>query len=154
MAEIGGGYYGSFNQSAPILGASARTVLDGYDFLVGGAYEINKIDLFGQVGLMVQNMHTKVTQNFATQIPGGVYSGIKTSIFSQTEALPEIKVGVMYALTENWKFSVAYMHVFGANVYNNTMEKITPDAVIESGSLNSQNPTLNSVLFGIRYNFI
>lgn len=154
MGEIGGGYYGTFDQEAPILGATLRTVIDGYDFLVGGAYKINSFDVFGQVGLMVQNARSKVNQDFAKQTPGGAYSGIKTSIFNQTQALPEIKVGGKYNFNENWGVSVAYMRVFGTHIYNTSSETITSDAIAENGIVSAQNPTLNAVLFGVRYNFV
>jgi hypothetical protein len=164
-AEIGGGYYGSVKISSPSNGIVSNFSLDGYDVLFGGIYNLkswsnqaflSQLKIFGSAGLMVQNARQKVTQNLALQTPGGVFSGLVTNKSSHTEALPELKVGMLYDVTESLALSVAYMHVFGSTPGAQLTSLATPTpetSIISGGYINSLSPTFDTILFGIRYNF-
>ena len=151
--ELGGGYYGSTSPTIPADNLNARFSVDGYDFLVGAAYKINRFDLFGKVGLMVQNQRVKLSKNLEKTNPGGFISGTITRSYNQTQALPEVKVGGIYNLNDSWGISLAYMHVFGTNIHSNMTHSATVSGIITNGQSDTQNPTLNSVMLGLCYLF-
>ncbi len=162
ISEIGGGYYGS--QTRKINGNSFDFSLDGYDVLVGGLYKLDLLqnsyltgnfDLLVQAGFMIENIRRNLAGNSDNlQIGDFVrYQGrVKTD---RTQAFPEIKVGGIYNFNQNWGFSVAYLHVFGSNTHLDT--DATFDRVrglTSQGGSNLQNPTLNAVMFGLRYSIV
>lgn len=75
---------------------------------------------------------------------------------SHTAVLPELKVGGKYAITQSLDLSLAYMHVFGSNMPGGNAEIRLPrrDLTLVSDSINLQVPTLDTILFGIHYNFV
>ncbi|MDP3560982.1 MAG: hypothetical protein Q8R83_02240 [Legionellaceae bacterium] len=150
--EVGGGYYG---QTKPSIAEylDIRYNIDGYDFLAGGIYKINQFEVFGKVGFMVENIRARTTANFARLIPGGFVSGTATKRFNRTEALPQIKVGGNYNLSNNWSVSLAYLHVFGSNMHSNNTISASPGSFEWNGESNLEVMTLNSIMFGLRYNF-
>ncbi len=156
--EIGGGYYGSRNQS--VQSATGRVgsfnyTLDGYDVLAGFVYKWNYFDVFFQAGFMMENMRTSMTSYLSEAVPGGLISGYMNANGNQTQTLPEIKVGGIYNINPNWGIDVAYMHVFGGSpslVAQRSASLTT--GFSENISANIQNPTLDSVMFGLHYNFV
>ena len=152
--ELGGGYYGSNKFSLASQGISTRSTIDGYDFLVGGTYTMNQFDLFGKVGVMVQNLRSSVTQDYSKSLPGGLYSGTVVTHSNTTQALPEVKVGGIYNWTESWGLTVAYMHVFGNSPAANIGVNATAGAISANGNTNNQNPSLDSIMFGLNYKFV
>jgi hypothetical protein len=155
--EIGGGYYGNQKFSlATIKGGIAgnnTASIDGYDVLVGALYKMERFDVFGQMGFMVQNLRTNGYMNIAELTTGGFLKGSVNAKANQTQALPEIKVGGIYNLNTNWGLSVAYMHVFGSTPSMNVQVDATPGAGINTtANSNTQNPSLDAVMFGLRYN--
>ncbi len=157
--EIGGGYYGSksqnlYNVNGQVASSGSFSV-DGYDVLAGFIYKLNYFDVFFQGGFMLENIRTSYYNNLSDIYPGGLYSGFKTRSLNQTQALPEIKVGGIYNVNPNWGIDVAYMHVFGNNNPHGSGQKsATFDGVYENTSVFGQNPTLDSVMFGLHYNFV
>ncbi|MDP3561777.1 MAG: hypothetical protein Q8R83_06345 [Legionellaceae bacterium] len=154
IGEIGGGYYGKTRYNNAALGIHANRSIDGYDALVGAIYHINNLGVVGGFGFMGQNLRTNVSKNLSRSIPGGLFSGTKTFNTSQTQILPEIKVGALYDLWNNWNLTVNYMHVFGSTVHSNVTLAGSPGSITMNGYGDRQNPTLDSVLFGLRYNFV
>lgn len=151
-AELGGGYYGSTSYTAPLVGSTVKSQIDGYDLLAGLMYNIyDQLDLIVDVGFMVQNNRINVTENLALSKPGNLYSGTLNNISAITQVLPEIKVGGIYNLSDNWGITLAYLHVFGSDTRNIYTILATPGAISENGTSNMQNPTLNAVMFGLRY---
>lgn len=149
--ELGGGYYGSQSRTVGNYGRS-NVSIDGYDLLFGALYKFNQFDLFGDVGVMLQNNRIKSTEYLEVSNPGGLLSGSITTKSNQTQVLPEIKVGGIYNLSDNWGISLAYMHVFGVNTGGNMSVTPTTDVVAINGTTQTQNPTLDSALLGVRYN--
>lgn len=161
-AEIAGGYYGSDHVVTPSTGAVSRRSIDGYDVLAGVFYQfsplevLNPITLFGDAGFMVQNYRVKRTYDVERVISGfsASYSGSVSTTDSTTQVLPELKVGGLYHLRPNLAFSLAYLHVFGVNPSGTTNASENGDRQISIVSTtNMQNPTLNTILFGLRYSF-
>ena len=151
-AELGGGYYGSTDQVYPSHLATLDQTIDGYDLLGGAIYQFNQVSVFGQLGVMMQNTRVKASVN-NTIVPGGIASGVQTNIFNYTQALPEIRVGGMYSLSNNWGLSLAYMHVFGSVRESSYVISLTPSSSVQQGQSILQNPTLDSVMLGVRYMF-
>lgn len=152
--EIGGGYYGSVSYVSPTGNVNVKDNIDGYDALFGALYKLNNFDLFLQGGFMIQNYRQKGTVDLSI-LPGGLITGSVNHSFNQTQVLPEIKVGGIYNINPNWGVTVAYMHAFGSDRYINT----TNTGGIFTGfssntSFNLNNPSLNSVMFGLRYNIV
>jgi hypothetical protein len=157
--EIGGGYYGSTNRNiyAPITKAkvgSSNVSIDGYDMLAGLVYKWNYFDVFLQGGFMLQNLRYSENIDTALAVPGGSMRGTASMNGDHTQAYPEIKVGGIYNINPNWGVDVAYMHVFGktpsvtGNVYT------AGGVYYDNTSVVAQNPTLDSVMFGLHYNFV
>lgn len=158
MTEIGGGYYGSQTQSI-VNGTGTRALynsftLDGYDVLAGGMYKWDMVGLFLQGGFMVENLRSTSTQNISLVTGSTFLKGTVSNQRITTNVFPEIKVGGIYNVTPNWGLSVAYMHVFGGTPsFNETFSGSAATGIVTNGTSNLQNPTLNSILFGVRYNF-
>lgn len=150
-AEVGGGYYGSNKLSAPLAGWNANTGIDGYDILLGALYKLNLFDIFGDVGFMAQNQRVHVNQQLERSLPGGLFSGQTSNKFNTTQILPEIKVGGIYNLNDNWGISLAYIHVFGSNLQNTTRINAAPSSIVINGTANVENTTLNAIMLGLRY---
>lgn len=151
-SEFGGGYYGSEKMNIPVLDWSSRRSIDGYDLLMGALYKIHQVDVFGQVGAMAQNYRVSISKDNAKIMPGGLLNGFTTMKHNVTQILPEIKTGAIYNLNNNWGISLAYMHVFGANMQGAFTKSATSGGITINGESNTQNPTLDSILFGLRYN--
>lgn len=157
LGEIGGGYYGSYtlsNAVGGVLTLNNTQSISGYDILVGGLYNFNQFDIFGQIGFMAENVSVNGYQNLALVDAGSAISGQVHSKDNYTQVFPEIKVGGIYNLNANWGLMVDYLHVFGATPSMNVDFSATPTGVVNNQTYNSQNPTLDSVLFGIRYNIV
>ena len=153
-SEFGGGYYGSSNINLDPVGVNINRSLDGYDFLVGGVYNLSNLGLFGNIGVMAQTMRFTRTANLATQIPGGLYSGTAKTNSSKTQMLPEIKIGAIYNVYQNLDLSLAYMYVFGSNSTSASVYQTGTDtSIVQNSSQNMQNPSLSSLMLGLRYNF-
>ena len=156
--ELGGGYYGSTNVNN-VNGVTSSRTIDGYDFLVGALYNINQFDVFGNVGVMLQNYRIKVTRNLGDMFQGNVLTGTYLTDSDRTQALPEIKVGAIYNPNDFWGISLAYMHVFGTDVKGNSelsgVGTLVPPATTISmnGANYMQNPSLDSIFLGLRYKF-
>lgn len=152
--EGGLGYYGNTVKNTNGLAPNPKTLLEGLDVLIGGAYKYNQFGLFLKGGAMILNRQTKVTNILGEIAPGGLLSGSRTINNSVTEMMPEIKVGGLYDVNPNLAITVSYMHVFGANNggYSNIIT--SPDSINYIASMNQKNPTLNSVLFGLQYKFV
>lgn len=158
--EIGGGYYGAATGSSASAGLSARVTIDGYDMLWGALYRVNQfdvlgnIDVFGSMGFMVENNRQKVTQDRALSTPGGFYSGVIVTKSNMTQVFPEIKVGGIYNLNDNWGISLAYMHVFGTEFGETITTSASAGSNVKNGTQNFENATLNSIMFGLRYSIV
>jgi hypothetical protein len=162
--EIGGGYYGKEKYNAS-NGVELRTSINGYDALLGGIYKINnwtqysflnQLSLFGAAGFMVQDARLKSTLNSTLAVPGGVYGGTTVTKSYGDEVLPELKVGGLLNITDRLGLSVSYLHVFGSNpgATYTTVATPVPPAIATSGYTNYLAPTMDTILFGIRYNFV
>ncbi len=147
--EIGGGYFGQLKEYGPNLdGIYAdyyKNDFIGYDVLVGVLYKTQYVDIFGQVGFMIQDV--RVLQNTNTGLLYDTIPGLTFNNQSFPEPLPEVKVGGIYNFTPNWGFTAAYMGVFGSK------PNLVTDITLNNYITNSLAPTLNAVLFGLRYNF-
>ncbi len=162
-AELGWGYYGSTSSySYGTIPSGALTItnngyLYGLDILIGLSYDVDKYRLFVKAGALAENRHSKGYALFRNGI--GVRDYVSTNSIYQdsTNVLPEIKVGGIYNFNDHIGFSLAYMHVFGNNSY---ASKVTgafanPQATAGISSVvSAQNPTLNSIMFGLVYNFV
>lgn len=152
--EIGGGYYGSISYVSPTGSINFKDNIDGYDALFGALYKLTNFDLFLQGGFMIQNYRQKGTIDLSI-LPGNLIVGSATNNINQTQVLPEIKVGGIYNINPNWGVTVAYMHAFGSERYINSDNTGTIFTGFRSyTSMNLNNPSLNSVMFGLRYNIV
>lgn len=151
-AEIGGGYYGSLDVNFKASEIKTYRTIDAYDILVGAIYSYHQFDLLGKIGFMAQNYNVKVTQDYSKTIPGGLFSGVSTRSQSYTKVLPELKVGGIYNFNANWGASLAYMHAFGADLQGHVAFSASSGSFTINGQATMENPTLNSVMFGIIYN--
>ncbi|MDA9271937.1 hypothetical protein N9Q05_00955, partial [bacterium] len=154
-AEFGGGYYGHINSNLAVEGVTSSTNIIGYDLLIGGTYHASLLDLYFNFGAMAQNMEYGITVDKGKRVPGGLVSGVNQSHLSQTQLLPEIKVGGVYTVAQNLGATLSYTHVFGHTVNSNSINDATsvPPAIFASGRAEQRNPSIDAILFGLRYNF-
>lgn len=153
--EVGWGYYGRTNLTPRFVGAipnipgtlNITDTITGFDTLLGVAYTQPSFSLFLKGGALFQNMLTKTNANIS---PLGL--PIVNTINSETnntEVLPEIKLGGAFNFNENWAITAAYLLAIGSS------PKLTGDFNVNTGrigvNVNTQNPTINSVLFGVQY---
>lgn len=158
--EIGGGSYGSQKQIGTNAAGNPATYnrfsIDGYDVLVGTLMVVESFELFGHAGFMIENFRNNQWEDLGQTIPGGFLTGSVSQHTNATQVFPEIKVGANYALPGfalqgKLALTVSYMHVFGANPRISESIYASQTGIIQNSSINSENPTLNSVLFGLRY---
>lgn len=156
-AETGWNYLG--NGSSSQTGAANNTfsgTLEGADLLVGLAYHHNKMEYFGKAGTMVQRIVYSIgTTRFALGIfrnDTDLNASLRGALI---DVLPEIKVGAAYNFNDAWSLSLSYMRVFGndidfevAHVAGNGDNDIIDMQTVTRGT------TINSVMLGLRYNFV
>ena len=139
----------------PLRGVTGRNSIDGYDFLVGFMYStVMDLKILGSVGFMSQNVRSRVTTNSGAAVQGNLVSGTVTTHSNLAQTLPELKAGLLYPVYNNFDLTVSYMHVFGANTGRTLTAAASPGSISVNGNINDQNPTLNTILFGLRYNFV
>lgn len=157
-AEFGGGYYGKINFDNTPSGISGKWTYSGYDFLVGGIYKLRQLNLFLNIGAMLQNADLYVerdrTKLFLGSGSSSLINGTTTNKVLTSAMLPEIKVGGFYNVHNNLDVSLAYMHVFGYSNQSNTNVSGTGDRILLNGSVDHVNPSLDSLMLGVRYNFV
>ncbi len=146
--EMGWGYYGRVSVSSNIDRWSASKHIQGYDVLFDMQYTINKIDLLGNVGFMIQKQNFNLNtynndSNFRTNLDAAL-----VNFYDKTEILPEVKLGGVYHLTNNIGISLAYMYVFGSEYQNS--DSGDDDSGDGDGS---KNPSLGTLMLGVRYSF-
>jgi hypothetical protein len=159
-AEMGWGYF--THTTSHSVGTSPNGALHlennntsynyGFDLLAGASYAVNPFDVYLKVGAMALNRHFQGHTQSSTAFNTLSFSQENT----QTNVFPEIKVGGLYHLKNNWDFTLAYMHVFGnsnlnASINGTPTNPVTPGNLTASSSF--QNPSLDSVMFGLVYNF-
>ena len=154
--EAGGGYYGSTTMNNPASGVLSTLRISGYDILAGGTYHAKYIDVFGDFGFMGQTLLSSMEKDNSKRVPGGVFMGATTGHATQTQIMPELKVGAAYNICENLSLALSYMYVFGSNVggtINSAAVDVPPAQINNSGVVNLRNPSLSTLLLGLRYHF-
>lgn len=161
-AEIGWGYYGStksYNFGAGTPGSLLITnssYLYGLDILAGLTYDFNPLQVFIKGGALAENRHTNGYAEFRNVNNGISYLSTNAIKSTTTNVLPEIKVGGLYSVYDNLSLSLAYMHVFGNDNFAATVTGAfsNPGAGAGMSSVtNAQVPSLDSILFGLVYQF-
>jgi hypothetical protein len=133
----------------------------GLDLLAGLIYNQPKYDVFFKAGALIDNtrMHVAVNPNQLLQgnrrqpdFTPGALTALNTNI---AQAMPEIRLGGSYHVTDNWSVTAAWMHAFGGKleVYSPEVNLATNTVQVSDLVLSLNNPTMNSVLFGVQYNF-
>jgi hypothetical protein len=71
------------------------------------------------------------------------------------QVMPEIKLGGGYHVTDNWGVTAAWMHAFGGTmgVQADNIGLSSGSVSIGSAVMSLNNPTINSVMFGVEYLF-
>lgn len=155
-AEVGGGFYGTTRMNTPGSGVTSTLRMTGYDVLAGGTYHMQYIDLFGDFGFMVETLLSTMQRDDGKRFPGGVFSGTTAGHAMQTQVLPELKVGAGYNFCPNLSLTLAYTYAFGSNVSGNiisTAVDASPTEINSGGTINLRNPSLSTILLGLRYHF-
>lgn len=162
--EAGWGYYGhvTSNQSGSTTDGRASTSgttnsdLYGFDLLAGILYQVNQYDLFFKAGAMAENRYYN-GQVSTTITTNGVSSTNTLNLTNvQTNVFPEIKIGGIYHINNHVGVTLAYMGVFGNNSLNSQTSGTFPNGTTMTNlnlSASFQNPSLNSVMFGLTYQF-
>ena len=155
-AEVGGGFYGTTGMSTAASGVNSTLRITGYDILAGGTYHLQYLDIFGDFGFMAQTLLSTMQRNNGQRFPGGVFAGTTTGHATQTQVLPELKIGAAYHFRDNLSLTLAYMYAFGSDVSGNissTATDVPPTQINSGGSINLRNPSLSTILLGLRYHF-
>lgn len=159
--EIGWGYYGTTNFSSDpafvtLLGPYiAKHTIIGFDALVGLAYMQPYYSVSLKAGALIQNMYSNDSIDATAIAIESNQSGIGNLSIKQnhTAVLPEVKVGIGYNFNPNWSLTAAYSCAFGSNYAVNETVNDVGGVTIFDTNVNLQNPTLNTLLLGLQYNF-
>ncbi|CDZ77637.1 hypothetical protein BN59_01921 [Legionella massiliensis] len=157
-SEIGWGYYG--RTSSHVFGAaqsgslaiSNSSDLYGFDILAGLTYDLNRCSLFLKAGAMAENRRVKGLSVFRNSNNTTNYVSSNKLHTVSTNVLPEVKVGGIYNVNDIVGISLAYMHVFGNNNYSAKVSGAfsNPQATAGvSSTVSAQNPSLDSLMFGL-----
>lgn len=150
--EIGGGYYGNETLTLPQLSAVSKNSVDGYDVLVGALYKFENFDVFGKVGFMIENLRGSLNQQNLTEIQGNFFSGSSYVRGNKTQVLPEVRAGGIYNLREDLGLTLTYMHAFGSTPsFSGSMSASRVTGINQTTVSKLQNPSLDSILLGLRY---
>lgn len=147
--EFGGGYYGQTKLA--FKGYNATNILNGFDVLIGAIYKFTRIDLFANVGFMAINDRVNEVQNLEVTQPGGLYKGTVSQNSDAPQIIPEVKVGGIYNVNKNWGVTLAYLHAFGEQVGRVSFINAEPDLVTVNQLARYRSPSLDSIMFGLRY---
>jgi len=159
--ELGYGYYGKTNISFADGANVGQFSVDGLDLLVGAQYALSGfdalrgLDVFFKAGAMVENRRSKGSINLGVLVNGNYISGSQNGNTNQSQVLPELKVGGLYHVWDNFLVSLSYMKVFGSTVGSTSSQSATvsPASYTSNTSVHYQNPGINSIMFGLQYNF-
>ena len=161
-SEIGWGYYGRTTSSvmgispSGALAISNNSYLNGFDILAGLTYDFAPCRVYLKGGAMLENRYIKGVSQFTNTVGSKTYISTNNIQTTTTNVFPEVKVGGIYNLNDHLGLSLAYMHVFGnENFAAQVSGALTnPQALAGISSVvSAQNPSLNSVMFGLVYNF-
>jgi len=156
-AEMGWGYYGQTKFESDAFRINTRTSMYGLDLLVGGDYRMDNFDLFLKVGGMIENAKLHKVQNNAllvTPLLTSADTGVSDTTRTYSSVVPEIKVGGIYNLNDQWGVSLAYMYVFGNDVSLNIDPKFTSaDTTSNNITARSVPVALSTLSLGLQYKF-
>lgn len=133
----------------------------GFDVLGGINYIRPKYDLFFKAGALFENMRTKMAVNMNqilhsnTRQVNFVPNAQQALNINIGQVMPEIKLGGAYHVNEDWSVTAAWMHAFGGTLAFTSDELDPATGSVSIGGINMSlnNPTINSVLFGVQYSF-
>lgn len=133
----------------------------GFDMLAGLIYTQPKYDLFFKAGALFENMRSKVGVNMSEILRNNRRQGNFVAGASQqmninvAQVMPEIKLGGNYHVNENWAVTASWMHAFGGTlgISADQINLTSGSATIGSIAAHLNNPTINSVMFGVEYLF-
>ena len=156
-AEVGGGFYGTTKMHNSPAGVDSTLRITGYDVLAGGTYHTQYIDVFGDFGFMAQSLLSTMERNSGERFPGGVFVGTTKGRATQTQIIPELKVGAAYNLCDQLSLTLAYLYVFGSNIEGDIYSTAVDNSSVKinnNGFINLRNPSLSTLLLGLRYHFV
>jgi hypothetical protein len=96
---------------------------------------------------MIENMQAHTKMSFASVVP--TISGYRNITRTETNVVPEIKVGGIYNFTEQLGATVSYMYVFGNSI--SAVSDVRPGVNSEVATGGPQ--TLSTIMFGLNYRF-
>jgi hypothetical protein len=170
-AEVGWGYYGSVDMHPKITLNSGVAVMPtsnsfkvninqyGFDILAGLLYTKPSYDLFIKVGALIQNLRFKAAVNpiaMTANVPNALatrLNGTYAMHLTLVNALPELKLGGAYHLSEDWLVTLAWMHAFGSSLSVNAPNLGVQPIAVGNIRAQIQSPTINTILFGLEYRF-
>lgn len=169
-AEMGWAYYGrvilkpKFIVSSGVSVAPTSDTLQfnmdqyGLDLLAGVVYTQPKYDLFFKAGALFENLRVKANLNM-----NQIFAANPTLVFQWNgptalrlnfpQVMPEIKLGGAYHITDTTLATVSWMHAFGSTFSVEAPNMNSNPIQFGNLTLNLQNPTLNSVMFGLEHHF-
>lgn len=148
--EMGWGYYGKTSYQSVGGGIDAQNYIYGLDLLAGVDYQIvSAFDVFFKVGGMLQNVRLDRNTNLGNYTNGSV-TGSDNSTTTVSSIVPEIKLGGVYNITNEWGLSASYLGAYGnGNVSMNVQKSAGYSYTNATGA-----PImLNTLLLGLTYKF-
>lgn len=154
-SELGYGYYGRVRTSFINSVNNNYYAIDGLDALVGFVYRLKDLDMFFKAGAVIENRRVKGSLDLYEAYQSDTISGSQNYNSNFTQVLPALKTGGMYNFNANYAITLAYMHIFGSNTstVTNVSAQSSPLEIVSYNNIHSQNPTIDSIFFGIQYNF-
>lgn len=169
-AEMGWGYYGRVNLKPELFlprGVAVIPTQDtfhitmdqyGFDVLAGVLYTQSKYDLFFKAGALFENLRVDASTQLnelmvANPNLTSIYNGNMRFRVNFVQIQPEVKLGGSYHVTDNTLVTLAWMHAFGSSFEVSAPHMNFNPIKLGNMTFNFQNPTLNSVMFGLEHRF-
>lgn len=153
-AEAGWGYYGKSEYYTQPLDSFGSYTMYGFDLLFGVDQTYRNVDLFIKAGAMAEMVRFSSSTNLERVYSGGFITGTLQEARTDSNVVPEIKVGGIYNINDQLGISLAYMYLVGWEVGGSATSQAAPTGIIINKNTSSGPPAFNSVLLGVRYNFI
>lgn len=158
--ETGWNYFG--HTGGEVNGTGFSGTITGADLLAGVIYKTmfrdHTLEWFLKGGTLFQRTAFNYTLPSTYLLNSEGYDYYTSIAFkgSISDILPEVKVGLMYDINPNWALTAAYMTAFGGTPkFASTTTKITEGSLVNSGIVGVlRGPTLNSAMFGVRYQLL
>lgn len=134
--------------SSSTASVDTKDTIYGLDLLAGIGYKFNSMfEGFFKLGGLLEN--TRMNRN--TNINSTTVDVADNQTTTSSAVIPEVKVGGLYNIDNDWALSASYMHAFGNGDVSLNVNKTY--AGTETTTATAGPISLNTILAGVVYKF-